>query len=371
MTIECHTVGAPGNQAILSNPVPRLPHFCSIEHLRFEALGKPILLHLPTQVPGKSHLQNWLQLTRLKSELRTLSTFPRGKRDTDFCYYFYTMAFVLSTLGVNRSSSRNAVCHHLLRKTAWTPIPQRTLRVVSQPPHGVISNSHNPRNSISALRAPTAGPTVLTILSTIVGVCVLIGSVLYKIPQVVRVIRRRSAAGISVLMYALETIGTTFSAVYFARRAIPFSTYGESVFIMGQNAVIITLIVFYENLPRLPAALCAMLYILSLFLLYSQFIPMRVLMILQVCSIPILNLARIPQILLNWRRKGTGELSPITLGLQLLGNVARIFTTIAQVKDPLMFIGICVATCFNGTLFSQWLYYSRRTRRLANHVPNS
>lgn len=210
--------------------------------------------------------------------------------------------------------------------------------------------------------APPASvpPSLLNILSTIVGICVLIGSMLYKIPQVFRVVRRRSAAGISVLMYSLETVGTTFSALYFARRAFPFSTYGETVFIMIQNIVLLALIVYFQRLPRVPATVVAIAYFVTVFALLMPMVPLSVLVALQLCSIPILNLARVPQIILNYRRKETGELSPITLGLQLLGNVARVFTTIAQVRDPLMFIGICVATCFNTALFAQWLYYSRR-----------
>lgn len=215
--------------------------------------------------------------------------------------------------------------------------------------------------TVQTVTAPASvPPSLLNILSTIVGICVLIGSMLYKLPQVLRVVRRRSAAGISVLMYSLETVGTTFSALYFARRAFPFSTYGETVFIMIQNIVLLALIVFFQRLPRVPAIIIAIAYFATVFALLLPVVPLSVLVVLQLCSIPILNLARVPQIVLNYRRKETGELSPITLGLQLLGNVARVFTTIAQVRDPLMFIGICVATCFNTALFAQWLYYSRR-----------
>lgn len=164
-------------------------------------------------------------------------------------------------------------------------------------------------------------------------------------------------------MYALETIGTTFSALYFARRAFPFSTYGETVFIITQNIILLALIVFYNDLPRIPAIILAVLYFSVIAALISPLVPFSLLVTLQFCSIPILNLARVPQILLNFKRKATGELSPITLGVQLLGNVARIFTTMAQVRDPLMFAGICVATCFNATLFFQWLYYSRRSKQ--------
>lgn len=210
--------------------------------------------------------------------------------------------------------------------------------------------------------SPRPVSTVLTILSTIVGICVLIGSLLYKLPQVIRVIRRKSAQGISVLMYTLETLGTSFSALYFARRAFPFSTYGETVFIMIQNVILLALIVVYQRLPRVPAIVLGLFYFTMVIALLSPLVPLSMLVLLQLCSIPILNLARVPQIVLNYRCKATGELSPITLGLQLLGNVARIFTTVAQVKDPLMFVSICVATCFNSVLFGQWLYYSHRSK---------
>lgn len=161
-------------------------------------------------------------------------------------------------------------------------------------------------------------------------------------------------------MYALETLGQTFCFVYFFRRAFPFSTYGETLFIMLQNVFILGLIVRFENLPLLPSVALAGLF--GGFLFFAPFAPIRVLMGLQVASIPLLNLAKIPQIALNWRRADTGELSPATLGLQLLGNVARIFTTVAQVRDPLMLISTLVATCFNAALFVQWIYYSRVQR---------
>ena len=267
--------------------------------------------------------------------------------------------------------------HHCISHTSFHARPaqlphhhHRSNCAHAQQPHHLPNAVNRPICAFHPPAAAAAKPTLLSLLSTIVGVCVLIGSLLYKIPQLLRVIRHRSAAGISLLMYTLETIGTTFSAVYFARRAFPFASYGESVFIMAQNVLLIMCIVLFEQLPKLPATIAAILYTFSLILLYSNLVPLKILVALQVCSIPILNLARVPQIALNWRRKGTGQLSPITLGLQLLGNIARIFTTIAQVKDPLMFIGICVATCFNTTLFAQWIYYSRRAPNLPTHSPS-
>lgn len=276
------------------------------------------------------------------------------------------MAFigVISFHSLGRNQNQTSFCNVLKERH---PLKNISARAVVHKASVPVSSTSSLSVGLSRKTVPlaisrtTPVPTsVLGVLSTIVGVCVLIGSLIYKLPQVLRVIRRRSAAGISVLMYSLETIGTTFSALYFFRRAFPFASYGETVFIMVQNIILLSLIVFFQRLPRIPAIILGLLYVTTVIALFSPYVPTSVLVILQLSSIPILNLARIPQIILNYNRKETGELSPITLGLQLLGNVARIFTTVAQVRDPLMFVGICVATCFNATLFGQWIYYSQR-----------
>lgn len=204
---------------------------------------------------------------------------------------------------------------------------------------------------------------ILKLFSTIVGSFVLLGSLLYKVPQVLRIWRSKSGEGVSLLMYTLETVGTTFSAVYSSRLALPFSTYGESLFIMGQNSLILMLIVIFEKLGKTWALLGGILYIVALFVLYSPAIPLPILTALQISSIPISNLSRLPQIFLNWKRKSTGQLAPTTLGLQLLGNVARIFTTLVRVKNPIILISFLVATLFNSTLVGQWLYYNKYRSR--------
>lgn len=201
--------------------------------------------------------------------------------------------------------------------------------------------------------------SVIHVVSTITGVLVLVGSLFFKLPQVFRIARSRSGEGVSVAMYVLETIAVTFSASYFARRAFAFSTYGELVFVMAQNIVILMLISIYEKMSRTHVVGSAVLYFCVLALLMSPILPIKVLVTLQIIAIPLLNLSRIPQILLNWKRKGTGELAPVTLILQVIGNIARIFTTVASVKDALMLTAVSVSTFFNTIILLQWLYYNR------------
>jgi mannose-P-dolichol utilization defect 1 len=212
--------------------------------------------------------------------------------------------------------------------------------------------------------APAAPPpaSALGLLSTGVGSLVLLGSIFYKLPQVLRIARRRSGKGISVVMYSVETVATTFSALYFLRRAFHFSTYGELFFIILQNAVILSQIAAFENLDRVRTAAAAVLYAAAVAFLASPAAPLTLLMALQLAAIPLLNLARVPQIVLNWRRKSTGELSPVTLGLQVVGNVARIFTTLASVGDALMLLGVLVSTAFNTALVGQYIHYNTSSK---------
>lgn len=264
----------------------------------------------------------------------------------------------------------SVIACNLLRPSLWksyrAPIRPCHRVTCSLPSLGLTASS----KSIVKVSGDVAAPrTPLELMSTVIGVLVLVGSLLYKVPQLLRIVRRRSARGISVLMYGLETLGMTFSAVYFARRAYPFVSYGETVFIIFTNLTILLLMVRYGRFPSKPAIVCAVAFGVIVAFLVSPIAPLRVLITLQVVSIPLLNLAKVPQIFLNYKSKSTGELAPSTLALQLLGNLARIFTTLAQVRDGLMLASTLVATCFNVTLFSQWVYYNTGTRESLSNKP--
>lgn len=232
-----------------------------------------------------------------------------------------------------------------------------------------IAGSHLPRRAFTfgsscLVASHPMSSTSVGVISTTVGFLVLLGSVLYKLPQVIRVQRARSAKGISVSMYALETLATTFSLLYFFRRAFPFSTYGELFFIIAQNVVILGQVIVFENVDLRRALLLGVVYIAGCLFLVSPAAPLRLLMSLQLAAIPMLNFGRIPQIMLSRRRRSTGELSFITLLLQVMGNLARIFTTITSVGDKLMLLGVGVSTVFNSALLLQYLLYNKRVSRL-------
>lgn len=218
------------------------------------------------------------------------------------------------------------------------------------------------------------------ILAKLLGYLIIVGSMLYKLPQIFTILRGKSAGGLSLPMYLLEIIGFTITFGYNLRSNNPFSTYGENVFMILSNVAIIVLIFKYSHANKSPAVLSALfLFLYTLFAAVitvekdalASAIPvpphivdslptitMEQLSFLQILTIPLFALSRIPQIYSNYSMSSTGALSGITCMMQLGGNLARLYTTLTMVEDPIILYGFLISLALNGTLFAQVVYYS-------------
>lgn len=82
-------------------------------------------------------------------------------------------------------------------------------------------------------------------LSKVLGLGIVVGGSIVKLPQIHTLLRTRSAHGLSLPAYALETLGYAISLAYAWRSGFPFSTYGENVFMALQGVAIVLLVVKY------------------------------------------------------------------------------------------------------------------------------
>uniref|UniRef100_A0A7S1W9U7 Mannose-P-dolichol utilization defect 1 protein homolog n=1 Tax=Alexandrium catenella TaxID=2925 RepID=A0A7S1W9U7_ALECA len=76
------------------------------------------------------------------------------------------------------------------------------------------------------------------------------------------------------------------------------------------------------------------------------------------------SIARVPQIILNFKQRHTGNQSIITWGLSLGGTIIRVITTAATVNDFVALLGYVIAVVLNGALFAQILLYWNRTNEV-------
>lgn len=182
------------------------------------------------------------------------------------------------------------------------------------------------------------------------------------------VLSARSARGISLSAYTLETFCYLVTCAYSYRNEFPFSTYGENIFLGLQNIAITLLIVYFpsstlrrsssfpSNLPKVAGAAIASVALIGT--LVS--LPKETIALLQMATLPLGLFSKLPQIAQNHRAKSTGQLSTFAVVAQILGCLARLFTTATEVKDTLVLASFFLALVLNVVLGLQmWAYYGK------------
>lgn len=179
------------------------------------------------------------------------------------------------------------------------------------------------------------------------------------------VLNARSARGLSLPSFSLETLAYSINTTYSFRHEFPFSTYGENFFLSLQNAIIVLLIIHYRpslsfNYNKRRQHFIFTSLLMSLSILFLSIIPHWLLAFLQAATLPLAVSAKLPQIMQNSRARSTGQLSAFAVGAQVLGCLARLYTTAMEVGDWLIASAFAMALALNGILGVQlWRYWGK------------
>lgn len=197
------------------------------------------------------------------------------------------------------------------------------------------------------------------LLSKVLSYGILFGAMIVKVPQIINIIRSKSTQGLSPIMYGLENISYMIAIVYNFRYDYPFSTFGESVFLLIQGFILVGLFALYNKRLAL-IALGLPVFLAMAYYLYVL-CPLEQLAFFQAGTIALFASSRLPQIYSNYRNGTTGVLSIVTVMMNFFGNTARIFTTLQEVKDGVVLAQVICSWLLNGILFSQLIYYWKAT----------
>jgi mannose-P-dolichol utilization defect protein 1 len=208
------------------------------------------------------------------------------------------------------------------------------------------------------------------------GIGIIAASSIVKVPQMIKLIKSKSASGISFLSYLLETSAYLISLAYNVRQGFPFSTYGETGLILVQNVVIAVLVLNYSGRPTTGAVFVAALATSALTLFGKNFVDMNTLSYFQAGAGFLGIASKLPQIMAVWQEGGTGQLSAFAVSLSiqdtllegyllnhtqvfnyLVGSLSRIFTTLQEVDDKLILYGFIAGFVLNAILALQMVYY--------------
>lgn len=150
-------------------------------------------------------------------------------------------------------------------------------------------------------------------ISKALGIGIVGASSVVKVPQIIKLVKSQSASGVSFLSYLLETSSYLISLAYNVRNAFPFSTYGETALVLGQNVIITVLVLNYSGRASMAALFVAALATCVVTLFSQSILDMQQLRYLQAGAGVLSVASKVPQILAIWQQGGTGQLSAYTV----------------------------------------------------------
>lgn len=207
-------------------------------------------------------------------------------------------------------------------------------------------------------------------LSKGLGIGIIAGSVLVKVPQIMKILNNKSTDGLSIVSVLLDLMAITFHMSYSFVSGFPFSAWGDGTFLALQTAAIAALIFFFGHRSASKSFVFIFFYGIFVYVLMGGLTPAKFLWTAQGFNVPILLTGKLSQAVTNYRNGSTGQLSAATCFMLFFGSLARIFTSIQETGDSMMIITYCVSTFANAVVVSQLLYYWNKSTGVKIPAPD-
>lgn len=209
-------------------------------------------------------------------------------------------------------------------------------------------------------------PELVALALNVLNYSMFVGGILVKLPQIINILRTMTVKGFSEVSLATEFLACLSYCAYNLKMGFPFKTWGEMALIAVQVGIQMSLYwsLTTEKISVAPRAACILLTTLAVYALMQDLLPPEFLPILGMVPSVLGSVARVPQIILNFRQGHTGNQSVITWGMSAAGNVIRVITTLAALGDMVLLAGHLCAGLLNLTLVSQILFYWKHTQEV-------
>jgi mannose-P-dolichol utilization defect protein 1 len=214
-------------------------------------------------------------------------------------------------------------------------------------------------------------PCFSQLISKGLGLAIIAGSCLNKVPIMINMLTSKSAAGISRNSLYGEAIVYANGALYGYLFSYPFTSYGENVSLLIQNIILI--IMAWQLSRQSPsssrASLEEQVSVIVGFFAYLvailQFLQKDYYYLLLSATWPVMLYARGSQVYETFFVKHTGNLSVVTTSMNLVGSLIRIGTTIQETGDVIVLVGYMMSGALSFIMFIQyWLYLPNTIKAL-------
>ncbi|ETN75243.1 hypothetical protein RB195_021389 [Necator americanus] len=200
------------------------------------------------------------------------------------------------------------------------------------------------------------------VLSRVLGLGITAGSILLFVPQIIKIFNAKNAKGISLLSQLLALVAAAGTASYSFNKGFVFSQWGDSFFVAVQLMIIVMQILYYSDASAYAFAFFAFCWAF-VFAVIGNYLPSEFLTLIQALGIPIAVASKTIQAWQNYKDQSTGQLSLVSVSLQLAGTIARVFTSVQDTGDNLLIFSFAIAAVLNAVLFVQFFLYWNEAKR--------
>ena len=194
--------------------------------------------------------------------------------------------------------------------------------------------------------------------SKFIGYSMIIVSFFLKLPQILKILKAKSAKGISLATFYMDSLSYSLMSAYCMHKGQPISTYGEHISVLVQCIVLVVLYWKVEKVSYQYAACITFLFIVAWCLpLTSGVITEEFWSLVPLLYTVFSVTGKLAQIQENFTNKSTGNLSFFTNFVTFLGSASRVFTTLAELNDNVLLLSYVVGGVLKGVIVSQFFTY--------------
>ncbi|XP_063239519.1 solute carrier family 66 member 3 [Bacillus rossius redtenbacheri] len=200
---------------------------------------------------------------------------------------------------------------------------------------------------------------VLHIISDVLSVITIALCFILKIPQILNIIKLKSAKGISLKALLLELSSYTVMTCYNYTNGYALLTYMEYPVIISQQAVLILLVSRHSGLLGGRCAVLCALYLAVTCCFLSGVLPKAVLAGLVPLCTPVSAFSKVMQLYEIVSSKNAESVSLLTWFLSAFTNLTRIYTIYLDSADPMLLTNFSISVALSSSVLAAAAYYRR------------
>lgn len=196
------------------------------------------------------------------------------------------------------------------------------------------------------------------VASKFIGIFIIAFSCTLKVPQIKNMLKDKdSCKQLSEFSVFADIFAYLAIALYNIHYSYPFTSYGENLIILIQNAFILYLFIANSKLNATRLVIIIATIVFSAVCLHGEYIPEYLWFYIGNSALPFVVINRLSTIAYCFNNKSSGPLSSFTFILAAGGCLTRIFTTFNETKDMMLIVQSGIAMVLNVIVLVQILMY--------------